>query len=43
MTLEEIAQSMGISRQAVAEIIERALRKIRKELRNRNITKDDFL
>lgn len=43
MTLDEIAQELGITRQAVAEIIAKALRKIRKEMFKRNIKGDDFL
>jgi len=42
-TLREIAESEGISHQAITEIIERALKKIAKELEKRNIKKEDLL
>jgi predicted DNA binding protein len=42
-TLREIAESEGISHQAITEIIERALRKIRKELEKRGIKMEDLL
>jgi predicted DNA binding protein len=42
-TLREIAESEGISHQAITEIIERALKKIQKELEKRNIKKEDLL
>jgi DNA-directed RNA polymerase specialized sigma subunit len=42
-TLKEIAESEGISHQAIMEIIERALKKFKKELEKRNIKKDDLL
>lgn len=41
-SLREIAKELGISHQAVSEIIERAMRKIRKELFKRNIKLDDL-
>lgn len=37
MTLQEIAKAEGVSHQAIAEILERAYRKIRKALKQRNI------
>ena len=43
MTLAEIARHEGISHQAIAEIIERALKKIAKELETRNIKSEDLL
>jgi len=43
MTLAEIARHEGISHQAIAEIIERALKKIRQELETRNIKPEDLL
>jgi DNA-directed RNA polymerase specialized sigma subunit len=43
MTLQEIARHEGISHQAIAEIIERALKKIEKELEKRNIKKEHLL
>lgn len=38
MTLQEIAKAEGISHQAIAEILERAYRKIRKALADKGIT-----
>ena len=43
MTLKEIAKKEGISHQRVSEILEKALRKIAKELQKRNIKLDDLL
>lgn len=43
MTLREIAEHEGISHQAVAEILERAMRKIRKVLRAEGLELDDLL
>jgi DNA-directed RNA polymerase sigma subunit (sigma70/sigma32) len=37
MTLQEIAKAEGISHQAIAEILERAYRKIRKLLQEKGI------
>lgn len=42
-TLREIADELGISHQAVSEIIDRAMRKIRQELFKRMIQKEDLL
>jgi predicted DNA binding protein len=42
-TLREIAKELGISHQAVTEIIERAMRKLRQELFKRGIKVDDLL
>jgi DNA-directed RNA polymerase sigma subunit (sigma70/sigma32) len=42
-TLREIGEELGISSQAVAEIIERAMRKIRQEFFRRKIEKEDLL
>jgi predicted DNA binding protein len=42
-TLREIAESEGISHQAVAEILERALSKIKKKLAERGIKLEDLL
>lgn len=42
-TLREIAESEGISHQAVAEILARALAKVEKELAKRNIKIEDLL
>lgn len=42
-TLKEIANELGVSHQAVAEILERALRKIRIELEKRGIELEDLL
>lgn len=43
MTLREIAETEGISHQAVAEILERALRKVRKALLNKGIKLEDIV
>lgn len=42
-TLEEIGEVLGVSRQAVAEMEQRILRKLRKELFKRGIDKDNIL
>ena len=42
-TLREIGDELGITHQAVSEIIERALRKVRIELIKRNIEIKDLL
>ena len=42
-TLREIAEEEGISHQAITEIIERALRKMAKELAKRGIKLEDLL
>jgi len=42
-TLREIAESEGISHQAVAEILARALRKVEKALAERGIKVEDLL
>lgn len=42
-SLRQIAEELGISHQAVSEIIERAMRKIRQELFKRGIDMDDLL
>lgn len=42
-TLAEIAKSEGISHQAVAEILQRALRKIKQKLAERGIKLEDLL
>lgn len=42
-TLREIAESEGISHQAVAEILARALRKVQKALAERGIKVEDLL
>lgn len=42
-TLREIAESEGVSHQAITEIIEKALKKLQKELEKRNIKKEDLL
>lgn len=41
-TLREIAESEGVSHQAITEIIERALKKMAKELEKRNIKQGDL-
>lgn len=43
MTLREIAQLEGVSHQAVAEILERALRKFNKALEAKGIKLEDLL
>lgn len=43
MTLQEIANVEGVSHQAIAEILERALCKIKKALEAKNIHLDDLL
>jgi len=42
MTLEEIADLMGMSRERVRQIENRALGKVRQELFKRGITAEDF-
>ena len=42
-TLREIADAEGVSHQAITEIIERALRKMAKELVKRGIKLEDLL
>ncbi len=42
-TLREIAEEEGISHQAITEIIERAMKKLRKELEKRGIKMEDLL
>lgn len=42
-TLREIGDELGISHQAVTEIIERALRKFLKELQKRGIKLEDLV
>lgn len=42
-TLREIADELGISHQAVNEIIQRALRKVKQELFKRGIEIQDLL
>ncbi|CAB4123260.1 hypothetical protein UFOVP42_4 [uncultured Caudovirales phage] len=42
-TLREIAESEGISHQAVAEILERAFRKFKKAMEEKNIKIEDLL
>lgn len=41
-TLREIAEEMGVSHQAITEIIERALKKMAKEFEKRNIKQGDL-
>lgn len=43
MTLREIAETEGISHQAVAEILARALRKVAKALEDKKIKIEDLL
>jgi len=43
MTLREIAEIEGVSHQCIAEILERALLKVRKILLQRGLTLEDIL
>lgn len=43
MTLREIADAEGVSHQAVAEILARALKKIEKALQEKGIKKEDLI
>lgn len=43
MTLREIAELEGVSHQCIAEILERALLKVRKILLQRGLTLEDIL
>ena len=43
MTLREIAEHEGVSHQMIAIILERALRKFEKGLRERGLTLEDFV
>ncbi len=42
-TYEEIAQELGITRSAVRKIEQRALRKVRKALKEKGIELDDLI
>lgn len=42
-TLREIAEEEGISHQAITEIIERAMKKLQKELEKRGIKMEDLI
>lgn len=42
-TLDEIAEIEGVSRHAIRERLERAMKKFRKELKNRGYDREDFL
>jgi len=42
MTQQEVADAMGTTRAAVADIEKRALRKLRNELAKRGYTMEDF-
>lgn len=42
MTQQEVADAMGITRQAVQDIEKKALRKLRVELHKRGFTLNDF-
>ena len=41
-TLREIAKEEGVSHQAIAEILERAIKKVEKILKDRNIKPEDL-
>jgi DNA-directed RNA polymerase specialized sigma subunit len=43
MTLQQIAEHEGVSHQYIAEVLQRALRKVRKSLEDKNITLEDLL
>lgn len=43
MTLAEIARQEGISHQAVAEILQRAFRKMRRALKDKGFRLEDFV
>jgi predicted DNA binding protein len=43
MTLREIAEHEGVSHQCIAEVLERALRKIKKAFEEKNIKLEDLL
>jgi DNA-directed RNA polymerase sigma subunit (sigma70/sigma32) len=43
MTLREIAEHEGVSHQCVAEVLERALKKMRLALEKRNIKLEDLI
>ncbi len=43
MTLREIAESEGVSHQAISEILERALKKVQKAFEAKGIKKEDLL
>jgi len=43
MTLREIANAEGVSHQAVAEILARALRKLEKALQDKGYKKEDLI
>lgn len=43
MTLREIADEEGVTHQAVAEILARALKKVEKALKEKGIKKEDLI
>lgn len=43
MTLREIAESEGVSHQAIVEVLERALKKAQKVFEAKGIKKEDLL
>lgn len=43
MTQDDVAKAIGVSRIAIQQIENRALLKLRKELRRRNLLKLDFI
>jgi DNA-directed RNA polymerase specialized sigma subunit len=43
MTTEEIARTLGISRQAVSQMVQKALVKLHHELRRRGLRASDLL
>lgn len=43
MTLREIAESEGVSHQAISEVLERALKKMKKALEAKGIKPEDLI
>lgn len=43
MTLQEIAKVEGISHQAIAEILQRAMKKMQKALEEKGLTLEDLI
>lgn len=43
MTLDEIAKAEGVSRQAIADLLNNIYRKIRWQLRKKGIKKEDLI
>ena len=43
MTVQEIAQVLGVSHQRVTQLEQKALKKIRKQLKQHNLTYEDII